>query len=357
MLSDFDVFHYTYIYTIFLSINLLLLSSLTKSHKSILIALIAVFLAQILFGLRAGNIGLDTQSYISLAAGQEHTTAKELVFTLFARSLLIESSAQLFLFLSSLLIGMIFLVSAYKTDPRSYSLTIATLLATFFYLIINISAIRQGIALGFSAFAIAQLIQGRIKSAVLIIAIAASIHHSAGISFCFILAHFVNQRALRWAISFIILACCFFAADIFILILTQLQHIHYIFSKALWYLTWDAGTPWKIKHFYYLTILFLILAFLFRKHLNKTESFLAISSLLGFAVLALTRSDEMLSDRLYYYFIFPGLACLSSILTRILKPPLQRFLVVAPVINLWFFGTAVIQYPSWFIPPFIAVTQ
>lgn len=357
MLTDFYGFHYAYMAIFFIAINIILISYKLKSHQQLFLAFLALFITQLLFGLRAENIGLDTQSYANLAAGEEHVTAKELTFAFFAQFLYFDSSPQLFFIFSSLAIGACFLIAAYKIDQKSYLLTVAVLLSTFFYLIINISAIRQGLALGLSAIALAQITQGRIRSAALWSVIATSIHHSAAVTVFYLIAYVANKTKFRWTIAFSLIVVFYFASDALYLVLVQIQHFHYAFGKALWYLTWEAGTPWRLKHFYYIVLAFLAFAFIVRKRLTENESFFMICNLMGFAVIALTKIDEMLADRLYYYFIFPGIACVSSIALRIYLTGRNGFLVAAPAVNAWFFGTAILQYPNWFIPPFSAIAQ
>jgi len=114
--------------------------------------------------------------------------------------------------------------------------------------------------------------------------------------------------------------------------------------------------PWKLKHFYYLIILLFIVLCLcvyFADYvINDNMNSICKLSAMGFLVIATFRADEMLVDRLFYYFILPilyvGYDTFRFVMLKKLKAPavfLILFLIAGSVWSL----KSNYQFYTWFV--------
>lgn len=351
MLNDPITYWYTYTVIIFFVINVFaILSTRGGGDVAYTLSLTIVILISIFIALRGERTGLDTYSYIMMTHGVEHITATEFIFANMAKITgYITGSHELFFLLSNIAIGWLFFRAAYIFDNKRYHLILAALLSTFFYAIINLSAMRQGVSLAVCALALAYLYRDKSSYFLILAVIAFLIHYSSIVLFLFYMVYLYkdNKKTPYILLALIAFSFSLSLADMLLPFIT----IHPAINKAWWYMSWTNGDEWRIKHFYYLSAALAVFVFTIKSKLNDKERLLSQWFFLGFIMIGLTHAGEMLADRLFYYSIFPGIVLLVS-LSRFFKARVLFYLSAALILNLWFFGTAIVQFPNWFVPPY-----
>jgi hypothetical protein len=85
-------------------------------------------------------------------------------------------------------------------------------------------------------------------------------------------------------------------------------------------------------------------------------SFLSYGALpLGLAIAFVFKTEEMVADRSFYYFIFFIPIILLDLISVMPVSTFVRYIAVIIGINAWFIKTLYLQYPGWFIPPFQSI--
>ena len=358
-------------------ISLLFLSFFIKKKcLKFSVILLTLIIVPLLLSIRESSIALDAPKYINLF--KQGSISKffmdgiydwgYILFNLFLN--LFTDNYNVLLFILAFL-HIFLIIFLYNKLQYNYStLLLAMYFSTFVFWISNLSMLRQGIAIPILAIAIYYLIFDEKKMLFFILSSLASFFHYSA----FFVAIFVFSIYLifyRFSLSkkkflgFIFILLILYPGNLFMGIIFNIIHLispytynSTILEKIVWYFTWDKFKVWHIKHVYYL-ILFLLI-FLFYKEKNDNVILLA---LLLLAFLGLLKYDEMVTDRIFMYFvpfipyfvyrtfeIYPLI--LSIRRNHVLVKNIALFLLFACILTWFNIKLMYLQYSGWFIYPY-----
>lgn len=346
-----ELFQY-YLY-IQLSISIFILFSINfiinKEIKFIL-SLLVVSLLSIMFGIRGEDVGLDTLNYSKFLNAEVERYDIEPMFQLlrYFNSLLYLNANISFLIIS-LVTNILFLLT-FKKISSNYPILMAIFISTFIFLLLNISMIRQGLAMSFFAFALTSLIYNKTKQYFIFSFLAIISHYSAGMILLFYLLNKIDVDNKK-NIYLILLITTFLYFFNIKEIMYILKDFHWFFNKIYWYLSWEKEA-WKLKHIYYLFLLLMgVYIYLYNK-INILNKKMVFFSLVGFMFVIIFRLDEMTADRLFYYYMFLHIVLIYQ-LKSIIKNKYHYLVFLFLGIFIWLNKSILLQYFIWFIPPYL----
>lgn len=353
MIADYDQFHLFYGLIVFTAVNLLFLINFLRTELfRILAALLIVVIVSFFLGFRQDNIGIDSAQYSDIFMGLIDREGIEPVF-LVLRYLLrpISSTYSIFFIVSSLMINVLILYS-FKQITRNYPLAMALFLSTFLFLNMNINVMRQALAISIAFYALSSLINQKLYRFWLFLLVAISTHYTAAV---FIPIYFIRNCRItkRVGILFIFLALTLFsvkASEFFVYI----KDVNDYFNRIYYYFKWNGGVEWHIKHIYYMVLVLVTVYFSANQTISIKYQNIFNYYLYGILLVLFFREEEMVADRIFYYFILIGIVLIIN-LKSIVRNKLLFYLPLWIGMNLWFLKTVIIQLPSWFIPPYTTI--
>lgn len=350
MISDYDTFHLIYVMSIFFAINTLFLLNFIRNEKhKFIISVFIILFVSIIIGLRADNIGLDSAQYAGIYMGTFERAGVEPFFLLIRSIFYPFFNSYIFFFLfSSILVNGLILLAFRKLTPH-YPLALALFLSTFLFINLNINIMRQAYAFGFALCAIASLIKNDNKKYWILLSLGIFAHYTALI---FLTLYFLQKLNLnKKTITFFVLLFFILWNIQFSTIFFYLSSWHDYFSRVYYYFAWSGLTPWHFKHIYFLAFFLILFYVIQHQKLDiKHQKYLLIY-LYGFILVFLFKEEEMVADRFFYYMIPFGILLIIN-LKSFFKQQKLFYLLMWIGMNVWFSKTALIQFPSWFMPPF-----
>jgi len=350
MISNYDTFHVAYVISIFFGMNLLfILNFIRNEHNKFVLSAFLIIFISIMIGIRGDNIGLDSAQYAGIYMGTFTREGVEPFFLLIHSIFYPFFSNYLFFFLlSSIIINGFILLSFRRLTPY-YPLAMALFLSTFLFINLNINILRQAYAFAFTLYAIALLMQNEKKQYWVFLVFGIFVHYTAAVflAFYFLRKLDVNKKTI---IFFVILLLTLWNIK-FSQIFLYLSSWHDYFSRVYYYFIWNGLTPWHFKHIYFLA--FLLISFYviqYRKVDIKNQQYF-LFYLFGFVLVFLFKEEEMVADRFFYYVIPFGILLIIN-LKSFFKQQKVFYLLIWGSMNIWYLKTALIQFPSWFVPPF-----
>tara|TARA_Y100000591_G_C21839007_1_gene704385 strand:+ start:1830 stop:2741 length:912 start_codon:yes stop_codon:yes gene_type:complete len=300
----------------------------------------------IFFGIRGFNIGTDTLSYVNVFLGKSSLVIEPCFVILALIINFFTDEPQYFLLIINLLINSIMLV-ALRNFTKNYSLVLSIFYSTMLFINMNINILRQALAISLAFLAISYLIKGRQKKFFYIILIAIMTHYTAII---FVAAYFIiNIKFSKRNVVFFVLSCFGFYFITVSDLLYFLKDYSDTINRLYWYFNWGISSPWQIKHVYYL---FFLMIFMYAlkgyKYLGENNLKVLKIIFFGLILILLFREEEMVADRIFYYFFALGTLLIVQI-KNIVKQKNLYYLILYISVNLWVVKTTVLQYPNWFL--------
>lgn len=313
----------------------------SKTKSSIILSIPVNSFFSLFLVLRDFSIGVDAQSYYDFFDLKDINISEPLFNIL----KLFNFPPEVTLFLISLSTTTFIYCYFKKFSKRPY-LVMAFYICTFVFLNSQINIIRQGLAIGLFHISLTYLVNTNRFKYYLIAFIACMTHYSSII----IYLSFINGRWLfnksKYYISLTILtSIALYIIDFSKIIIDIAERIG--LGTVAWYLSWDLGKPWEIKHLFFLLIP-LCLYMLYKSHaqFRKECEIPLIVVLSVFLSSMIFKGDEMFADRLIYYTA-PSFLILCDIFSLKVIPKSSLFIVFASII--WLVKTSFFQLPSWFI--------
>lgn len=352
MISDYNLFHILLLVSVFVTINILFLLNFYQNHgMKYWGGIIIVSLLSFLIGLRARNIGIDSDQYAAVYLGEYEYETLEPVFLLFSNLSYVVQHYTFFFVLVSIVTNLL-IFHSFKNLTKHYLIAFALFASSFLFVNINVNVIRQGLALSLFMYSVSLLSNKRVYSYWLASCIAVMTHYTA-IVVVFYWA--VNRLVhIKTSMYFMILAMvCFWFIDV-VDVLSLLPADNSYIERVRYYFIWGKANPWGIKHFYYFVLL-MVFAYVFLfDRFSVFEKKLFTFYLLGLLLIAIFKDEEMVADRFFYYFIPIGIVLLIA-LKDLFASKIHYFMIVYFLMSTWFMKTYFIQYPAWFNPPFEAI--
>jgi len=354
-----------------LAIIVLFLSDFFKEKIRFNLTFITLLYISILVSLRDEKVALDTPKYVELflkggAAEFYSEGVYELGFILLNKLIrLYTSNYHIFLFVVSFTHLFLILFLYRKLSKNRYSLLLSMYIASFTFWLSNLSMLRQGLAIPFLNLSTYYLVHEKnYKKFLIFSSIAGNIHYSAFILAIFIfilykILDILNTKILKIILLIAVLSIIY-PANIYMYVILKLisflsKYIYTspIINKIVWYFNWNKLVLWRIKHVYFLAIPLLFFSGVIYK--RKGNFLLATLPLL---VLSIVKYDEMVTDRIFMYFIpfIPYLILKNYELIKDNKIKLIFIIILFMGTLIWFnVKFLYLQYPGWFIYPYPGV--
>jgi len=352
LIEDYEHYQVVLYCTIFLVANsLFLVNYVREENFRLIFAILSAFIVGIIFGLRSNNIGLDSRNYadffdgVDLIQGSPGFSLIAIFFRFFF------SDYSVFFVLVSIMSNL-FMVIGLRFFSKNYLFVYGLLLTSFAFLNMNINIIRQGLAVSLVIFSTGLLVSHRYTSSLIVTFVAASIHPTAILMAAnvFLINKPISMRSGFLLIAGISLLAIYSMLDL----INALADMSEVIRRYVWYFYWDRVSPWRIKHVYYGIFSLIGLLFLFRSKISWEIHRVLMYVIYGVVLLLLFKSEEMVADRIFFYFIPIIPVLLYYAITRF-NPNRYPIYVLVVLSNLWLLKTMFYQYPNWFIPPFESV--
>ena len=368
-----------YIYVAFfgnLSILLLFFLNFIKKFKyKYFLSCMLLFNLAFIISLRDKDVALDTSQYVFLfQSGDYNIFFNEhvydtgyIILNLFIN--LFTSNYNIFLFLMSFM-HILIIFYFYKNFSKKYfPIFMMMYISTFTFWLSNLSMLRQGLAIPIFAIAIYYLIFKEKKIKFLIFScIAGSIHYTAFfLSLFYFFIYFIYKKIPTYFLKLLLIIEIILVIypknlfiDIIMNILKLLPSNNSTINKILWYFNWNKLEIWHVKHVYFLVLIMFFVIIL----LERNKKFMLLISL-PVSLLAFLKYDEMVTDRLFMYFV-PYIPLVLFELMQIIQKKYinqENTKYFNFIIMIIFIGTFVwfnvkflyLQYSGWFIYPYSSV--
>lgn len=350
MISNYDTFHIAYIISIFIAMNLLfILEFIHNKQDKFVLSVFLVLLVSIIIGIRADNIGLDSAQYAGIYMGTFEREGVEPFFLLIHSVFYPFFTSYLFFFLlSSIIINTLIFISLYKLTPH-YPLALALFLSTFLFINLNINILRQAYAFAFVFYAIASLMKNEKKRYWIFLIFGIFAHYTAIVfsAFYFLQKLDLNKKIIIFFAILLLILWNIKFSEIFLL----MSSWHDYFFRVYHYFKWSGLTPWHFKHIYFLAILLVLFYVIQHQKIDTIHQKYTLFYLFGFVLVFIFQEEEMVADRFFYYIIPFGILLIIN-LKSFFKQQKLFYLSTWISMNVWFLKTTLIQFPSWFMPPF-----
>lgn len=353
MISDYHLFQEAFAGLLFAAITVLFIANFIKREDVRLsVSLSSVLLVSIFIGIRAKNIGTDTHHYVSiLLNGDFIDDGFEPGFALIAYIVkAFSDDYQWFLIIISLIINFHLLFS-FRKFTRNYPVVMAVFISTFVYEMMNISMIRQGMAMSLATYAVACLLNGEVRRYFVYLVFAVFTHFSAIVALpLFLLSRIkLNRKNLTVFLLLTLTLFNFSVGDLFYFVKD-----YPFFGKVYDYFNWKFHKEWHVKHIYYLVIVMLLIYFPRSSSLRFPYDGVLKIYLWGVFLISVLRTEEMVADRIFYYFLVIGVLLVVN-LHSFIRQKIIFFGVMYVLTVLWLVKSVFIQFESWWIPPFKSV--
>lgn len=245
-------------------------------------------------------------------------------------------------------------------------------ISTFVFWLSNLSMLRQGLAIPIVSLSLYYLIfKENFKKFYLFSFFSASIHYSSLfaellIFILYFLLRNLNIKDLRILVVLLSLLIIYphnIFSDFILYIVSSIYIIYEspITDKLLWYFQWDKLNLWHIKHVYYL----ILMLFIFSGLLEKDKKRLIII-LIPMSFLALFKYDEMVTDRIFMYFVpfipyiiysflFENFITKKITINYTLIKSILIFIIILGTLAWFNIKVLILQYSGWFIYPYMNV--
>ncbi len=291
--------------------------------------------------LRDMSIGVDAQSYYDFFDSKDVLISEPL----FNFLNLFNLPPTIILFFISLTTTTTIFVYFKNFSLRPY-LMMGFYYCTFVFLNSQINIIRQGVAIGLFHLSLVFLSKNQLFKFFIVASTTILTHYSSLIIY---LAIFIGKKLFKITPYFITVSItitiALYIVDFSNTIVTFAEYFG--IGTLAWYLSWDLGKAWEIKHIFYFLIPFCFYI-LYKSHnefINKNQTpLLALLSI--FLIAMLFKRDEMFTDRLIYYSVPSFIALTDVYLFRNIKYS-SAVIVILSII--WLIKTAYFQLPNWFI--------
>lgn len=352
MIEDYESYQIVLYCSIFLLSNSLFFVNFTKSANfAFVYASICAVLVGCIFGIRSDNIGLDSKNYADFFEGS-HIIEGSPGFVLLAIFFRLFASDYGVFFIVISVLSNVFMVVGLRHISKNYVFVYGLILTSFTFLNMNINIIRQGLAVSLMIFSVGMILADRRKLSIFITLLAASIHPTAILMAANV---FLVNREISSRAKFFLFVTVFFLYVFSVMDLINLiASVSDALKRYVWYFYWDIANPWKIKHVYYGVFLLLGLLFFFSRRVSWEAHRVLAYVLYGVVLLLAFKSEEMVADRVFLYFM-PMIPVLMYYAVTRFNPKILAVGALVVMSNLWLLKTMFYQYPGWFIPPFESV--
>lgn len=310
-----------------------------NAHTSITLIINALFSLFIVF--RDMSIGVDAQSYYDFFDSKD-ISINEPFFNFLK---LFNLPPNIVLFLISLT-STTTILSYFKNFTTRPYLMMGFYYCTFVFLNSQINIIRQGVAIGLFHLSLVYLSKNNVFKFFIFATITILTHYSSLIIY---LAILIGKQLYKFTDHFI-LVCFILITTLYIIDLSQLIIIiaeKIGLNTLVWYLSWDLGKAWEIKHIFFFFIPFTVFM-LYKSYDEFVKMYhtplLALLSI--FLIAMLFKRDEMFTDRLIYYSA-PSFIVLTDVF--LLKHLKYSSIYIVILSMAWLIKTAFFQLPNWFI--------
>ncbi|WP_188630396.1 EpsG family protein [Oceanisphaera marina] len=302
----------------------------------------------VIFSFRLPSVGIDSVMYYDYMYNGLERDDFEYFFKLLMKVLSLSSYGFfVFSFLNSFLV----LCSSYKLvefffkDSRFLSFYFLVLTSSFYFLNLSLSIMRQSIAVSIFLFALLFFLKRRFFAYFFLVALATLFHSSAIFLFALPLVYYIRLLTLvAWVVAiFIVIKVV--GVYKFVTIFVHFLYESGLASKRLLdYFSWQYSVGWEFKHFYFLLILMNVYV-LFVSVNRIGATFIYKASLVGWLFLGVFSFDEMVADRIFYYFIPINIIVFTMIFREF--GAMMRVSVLFGIF-VWSFKTYHYQLSAWF---------
>jgi hypothetical protein len=324
-----------------ISIVLLFFSLFLKEKYKNIFNISVLFLLSFVVSLRNFNVALDTPKYVELfLSNNYHKFYEEGVYDIGYILLnkfihVFTNNYHIFLFLITF-IQLLILYQLYKNLMKKlYPLGLLMYISTFVFWLSNLSMLRQGLAIPIMALGIYYLIfTNQTKRFFVLSILSSTIHYSSIFLTLFIYLMFlffkkINISSLK-IIGILLFILIIYPKNVFLSIVLDIVSYFssYIYSspainKFVWYFNWNKLVLWHVKHVYYLILLLFFSSIFLERNKIKLLVILIPMSFLG-----LLKYDEMVTDRIFMYFILFIPFITYKLLSKLISMKTILFLVI-----------------------------
>lgn len=308
-------------------------------YQAIIISAACLF--SLFISLRDINIGVDTSSYYDFFSGKD-VEISEPIFNVLRQ---IDIGPRISLFFISIFhtICAYIFFNKFSNNPN---IAFALYLSSFVFLNSQINIIRQGFAMGL--FWMAIVIDNR-KNKILLVLFACMTHYSAAIISMATFLGLVMRKRFPKIVYVVVLLCIFlYYIDLSSVVINFAGDIPFV-ERMTWYLTWNEGKTWEIKHLFFIFIPVYLLAlndfFKFKLTSMSHEAYIV---LVIFCTAMMFKREEMFADRLIYYSAPFYIILILNYFDKISNKKIKFYLFAALII-VWLLKTSYLQLPGWFI--------
>lgn len=353
MITDEVSFYYLLLFTLFFSTNFLFFVSFVRNKTfKLMMTLSVTGLISVVYGVRGSGIGLDTSVYLDIYHNLDARPLEPIFSVLFELGRILSLNDTILLLLISSLINFILLLAFYMVSD-DYPILLALCNVSHFYVNMNISIIRQGLALSLFVLAIALFVKNKYWKTFFVGVFAVLSHMSAVIIFPIMV--FGRLKFNNYLLMIYVIGVLFLSTFKLSTVLAPFIGYHSIIAKAYWYFTWGIAKAWHVKHVYYLVFLLFgfCLMWLRNSPYEKIRKYNLIFAI-GIFTIFLFKEEEMVVDR-FFYFFFPIVVIMIYLMNSKFKNTKLYFGIVFLGMNGWLYKTMFMQYPKWFIFPYEAI--
>lgn len=351
MITDSYQYHVVLSLVLFFSVNLLILINYVKDNSlRTYYTLFIVAIISLCFGLRAENIEGDSIHYANVFyGGSERNDEVLFQYLAFVISRVTDDVGIFFVVIAFIHNVLIFV--SFRKLTHNYPLALALYYCSFIFINLNVSLIRQAIAVAMVFYATVSLIENKTIKFTAIVLVASMFHATAVLALPFLFVKKIDLTSGR-LVFFLIICVFLYNISIGEIIEVMAAYSEYL-ARIHWYFNWGLATAWEIKHFYYLVSILVLLYSAKYAWLDEKYRTLFKFYLIGISYIVLFRQEEMVVDRVFYYFIPLTTVLLINVSSLLrIKQELSFVTIVFFLANTWLFKTMLIQYPAWWLPKF-----
>jgi len=209
-----------------------MISFIKHRPNKYLVSVILLILLSIVYGIRSVRVGIDSLQYATIFTKASLARDDlEPMFILISKILgLVVSEPQYYFITINLLTNYFVLISFKKLDRDNYPALFSLFLTSFLFVNMNVSMIRQGLAMAFAFYAVSSYITDKnLKISILFSLLSLATHLSAIVFlFSFVLSRIKFEKIILYA--YCILTVSLFSFNT-ASIIAPFQGIHWLIGK------------------------------------------------------------------------------------------------------------------------------
>lgn len=262
---------------------------------------------------------------------------------------LFTSVKEFYLFITQLMIILVIGISVSILKKQYIAIYICLLCTTFLLYNISLNVLRQGVSISFLFLSFSLYVTGKKKSSIFFYLISLSFHSASLVVLPILL---FKKVTLNKTLFFsIVLSFMMFGGQLLGHIAGFLASYHWVFDRVARYTNWVYSTGFEFK-LYHISMLLLTIYYWYFIKVNKNFVYGEVilkTLIFSFVISSASSFDQMVSDRLYYFFFLIGLVAICDIVDTYIKRYSFGALLFISFTTIWAMKTYELQFERWFV--------